>query len=101
MSQYPHLYNTTRWRKIRRMKLNTDPLCAYCKQMGRHAVATVVDHIKPHRGDYDLFHEWGNLQSLCKPCHDSAAAVKDRLGYVPGVGVDGLPLDPGHEWYKQ
>ena len=36
--------------------------------------ATVVDHIKPHQGDWTLFTDRGNLQSLCKSCHDRKTA---------------------------
>ena len=104
MSQYPHLYNSARWRGkrgLQRRKLQTDPLCWYCEQMGHVVVATVVDHIVPHRGDVGLFFDWDNLRSTCKTCHDSYAAIKDRLGYVPGVGVDGLPVDGGHWWGRE
>lgn len=31
------------------------PWCVRCKEKGRLVPATVVDHIKPHRGDPDLF----------------------------------------------
>lgn len=98
MAKYP--YNTARWRGLRKRKLIDEPLCRYCKQQGRITRATVVDHIKPHRGDESLIWDWGNLQSLCKPCHDSAAKMKDIHGVVPGVGVDGLPLDDQHPWVK-
>ena len=103
MSQYPHLYDSARWRGkrgLQRSKLETDPLCWYCMQLGQITVATVVDHIKPHRGDEGLFFDWDNLRSSCKSCHDRYAAIKDLIGYVPGVGVDGLPVDDGHWWSK-
>jgi 5-methylcytosine-specific restriction enzyme A len=104
MSQYPHLYNSQRWRGkrgLQRIKLLTDPLCWYCEQMGRVTAATVVDHIRPHKGDVELFYDWDNLRSTCAPCHNSAAAIKDRLGFAPGCGLDGLPLDGGHVWGKK
>ncbi|HWL55465.1 MAG TPA: HNH endonuclease [Paracoccus sp. (in: a-proteobacteria)] len=40
------------------------------------ANATLVDHIKPHRGDKALFWNWNNWQALCAPCHSS---VKQSL----------------------
>jgi len=101
MSQYPHLYSSARWRGrrgLQRMKLDVDPLCWYCLQMGVIVVATVVDHIKPHHGDEELFFNWDNLRSSCKTCHDSYAAIKDNIGYAPGVGIDGLPIDTEHPW---
>ena len=102
MSQYPHLYDSARWRGkrgLQRSKLETDPLCWYCMQLGHITVATVVDHIRPHRGDEGLFFDWGNLRSACQSCHNSVAHIKDNIGYVPGVGKDGMPLKGGgHHW---
>lgn len=46
-------------------------LCArFVKRNGKYVQATVVDHIKPHRGDNKLFWDKSNWQSLCKSCHD-------------------------------
>ena len=96
---HAHLYACQRWRLLRVRILRDNPLCVYCEQAGRITAATVVDHIRPHRGNLDRFWDRDNLQPLCKTCHDSVAEQKDRLGYAPGVGVDGEPLDPGHPWY--
>jgi 5-methylcytosine-specific restriction enzyme A len=30
----------------------------------------VADHTEPHRGDSAAFWDAGNIQCLCKPCHD-------------------------------
>jgi 5-methylcytosine-specific restriction protein A len=38
---------------------------------------TVVDHIKPHKGDEELFYDINNLQPLCKCCHDRKTAKED------------------------
>lgn len=41
-----------------------------CHAEGRVTVATVVDHVVPHRSDTTLFwDEHGNWQSLCAACH--------------------------------
>lgn len=87
------------WRKVRAMVLADEPLCRLCNEQGRVTAATVVDHkirIK-ERPDLRLVRE--NLQPLCKPCHDSAAQSRDRLGYMKRAGVDGSPIDPNHPWY--
>lgn len=63
-----------RWRKIRRAHLNKYPLCAECKRNGIVRLANEVDHIRPHRGNIDLFFDMDNLQSLCKSCHSSKTA---------------------------
>lgn len=104
MSRHHHLYNDKRWKGtigLRRLKLQSDPLCWYCRQLGQIVEATVVDHIVPHNGNEELFFDWGNLRSLCKSCHDRYAAVKDGTGYAPGVSVDGLPIDDGHPWGRE
>ena len=85
---------------MRKQQLKDHPLCWYCLQVGKLTPADTVDHIRPHRGDEDLFFDSENLRSLDKFCHDSLAAIKDRVGYAPGVGVDGLPVDPEHPFNR-
>ena len=46
--------------------LEAHPLCAGCLQEGRYTKATVVNHIKPRRGDRGLFWDRDNWQTLCK-----------------------------------
>jgi 5-methylcytosine-specific restriction protein A len=41
-------------------------------------LATVVDHIVPHRGDQRLFWDEANWAALCKPCHDAKTAREGR-----------------------
>ncbi len=76
----PHgyLYNTGRWRTARSRFLKANPLCVRCKDNGTITPATVVDHIKPHRGDKTLFWDENNWQSLCKSCHDKKTMTEDR-----------------------
>jgi 5-methylcytosine-specific restriction protein A len=45
--------------------------------MGLAAMADTVDHVIPHRGDRGRFFDAGNLQSLCKQCHDRKTARED------------------------
>ncbi len=60
-----------RWQKERRRYLAEHPLCVSCRQKGFRVVATVVDHIIPHRGNQTLmWDKANNWQSLCKTCHD-------------------------------
>lgn len=60
-----------RWRKARESYLLEHPLCAPCQLEGRVTPATVVDHIKAHKGDYTLFWDRDNWQPSCKPHHDA------------------------------
>ena len=66
------------WQKARRFFLKRHPWCVRCKEKGRLVPATVVDHIKPHRGNPDLFWDEKNWQPLCKSCHDHKTMTEDR-----------------------
>lgn len=73
-TEYPRLYPehqkmyNARWRKYRRMYLNEHPLCINYEVC--HNEATVVDHIKDHKGDYELFWNPDNHQQMCADCHN-------------------------------
>lgn len=63
-----------RWRKARETYLKHHPLCVECLKEGRYVPSTVVDHIKPHRGNQKLFWDTNNWQPLCKHHHDMKTA---------------------------
>jgi 5-methylcytosine-specific restriction protein A len=92
MGQFAHLYNTTRWRAIRKGQLQREPLCAMCQKAGRIKLATVCDHIDPHKGDQAKFYA-GPFQSLCQSCHSSDKQRQEATGVVrQTIGADGWPL---------
>ena len=62
-----------RWRKARLSFLRDNPICNDC----RDELATVVDHIIPHKGNLDLFWDQENWQPLCKRCHDRKTVRED------------------------
>lgn len=97
---YKHLYNTKRWYRLRHHQLRAHPLCAMCAKLGKVTAATVADHVRPHRGDEALFFDEGNLQSLCKPCHDGAKQQMEKSGTLRGCSLDGVPLDANHHWNR-
>lgn len=68
---------TGRWRKAREIFLRQYPLCADCEKEGKVAAANVVDHIIPHKGNYALFWDRNNWQSLCKRHHDIKTVKED------------------------
>lgn len=69
-------YKTARWQKLRWSVLVRDLFtCHICSKAVSDTSLLVADHIKPHRGDLALFWDEGNLQCLCKACHDT---VKQR-----------------------
>lgn len=67
----------TRWRKTRKIHLNEYPLCVHCEREGKLTPATVVDHIRAHKSNAELFWDEDNWQSLCKRCHDIKTATED------------------------
>jgi 5-methylcytosine-specific restriction endonuclease McrA len=85
------------WQRLRRMHLALHPYCVMCL---KRTIATIVDHIRPHRGDIELLMDPDNLQSLCKYCHDSKKQRMEKSGIIKGVDVNGKPLDPDHPWNK-
>lgn len=98
-SEYSHLYKTYKWQQIRKRHLEQEPLCVMCEDDGIATLATVCDHIEPHKGDIYKFHA-GPFQSLCKKHHDSTKAREENSGVVVGCDVNGDPIDPNHHWNK-
>ena len=88
-----------RWQQARRSYLAEHPLCVMCDAAGKVTAATVVDHVRPHRGDMLLFWDRDNWQPLCAPCHDGAKATQERSGRVIGCDASGVPIDPCHHWH--
>ena len=87
------LYNTGRWRKVRKLHLASEPLCRMCADEGRITAAQVVDHIKAHKGDEALFWDMGNLSSLCVHCHNRHKKREEMSGRkTPVIGLDGWPV---------
>jgi len=65
------------WRKASAAFLAANPLCRICKEQGKVVLAKEVDHIIPHKGDYDLFWDESNWQTLCKMHHSQKTAKED------------------------
>ena len=66
-----------RWQKYRKSFLEQHPLCIMCEREGDITVATVVDHIIPHKGDQGLFWDWNNHQPLCEFHHNQKTGSED------------------------
>jgi 5-methylcytosine-specific restriction enzyme A len=65
------IYNSTRWKKIRALKLGQDPLCAPCLARGETTVADRVHHLVEIRDDPASAYDFDNLQSICMRCHNA------------------------------
>ena len=97
MSDDPR-YHLARWKGPqgrRTIQLRDFPLCAKCEARGVTKLATVADHVIPHRGDDALFRA-GELQSLCKRCHDKLKQAEELHGYHSELDASGWPSDPRH-----
>jgi len=68
-------YNTQRWKKLRRKILKRIPYCANC---GEHEndPALEIHHVKPPRGDEELFFDGNNLIPVCPACHKRLTALE-------------------------
>ncbi len=76
-------YKTARWEKLRREILRRDKYtCQQTKVLciGKYPApnSAVVDHIRPHRGDEQLFFDPANLQCVSKAYHDSEKQKQER-----------------------
>ena len=72
------LYNY-RWNKYSKQYIKNNPLCVCpeCREKKYPLPSEVVDHIKPHKGDYELFWDETNHQAMAKVCHDKKTAIED------------------------
>ena len=68
-----------KWQRERRKFLESNPFCVKCYEEGHITMATVVDHIVPHRGDQKLFWDRGNWQPLCEHHHNVKTMTEDRF----------------------
>lgn len=82
---FKHLYNTSRWRKLRKEFLAEHQFCEECKKIGVYSPAVIVDHVKAHKGNERLFWDESNWQGLCKSHHDMKTAKEDGRWGRKGV----------------
>ena len=69
------MYLTDEWTKdLRPTQLLNEPFCRECARRGIRIRATDVDHITDHKGDWAVFCDRSNLESLCHSCHSRKTA---------------------------
>lgn len=95
-----HLHTGSKqWRTIREVQLQRFPFCEDCAAMGVSTPANEADH---NTNDTSRSAIGVELSSLCKPCHSTRTARRERgLPTVYGCDADGLPLDPDHPWNRE
>lgn len=90
---YSNWYSTARWKRLAKLQLQKQPLCQISLALGLIVAADTVDHIKPHRGDWDLFIDENNLQSVSKQMHDTICQQMECGNWQPSIGLDGWPIE--------
>src|SRR5262245_46466844 len=93
------LYDTGRWRRVKRMQLRMHPTCQECEKQGLTTAAEVVHHVVKHGGDRTKFFT-SPLMSLCARCHDWTMQQRERFGFSKTIGLDGYPTDRRHPAWK-
>ena len=96
---YDAWYDLAVWARRKRRQLQEFPFCKFCFERGETTIATIVDHVQPHRGDWTKF-RLGDVQSLCYDCHNGAKKMIENRGFDTRIGADGMPVDPRHPVYK-
>lgn len=110
------LYKTKRWQILRIKVLVRDTytcqMCGTILRDGRSSpYSAVVDHLQPAGLRPDLFFDEGNLQAVCKSCHDGPCSsiearhtdpetIKREKQAFVAIGYDatGRPTSPNHPW---
>lgn len=102
--EYRKLYQTKQWRVLRERVLLRDAFkcqhkgCgAFLKRGRSHPHSAVIHHLKPHKGDLDLFFDIDNLQAVCWSCHSGDIQSIEARGKDTEIGEDGWPTD-GRGW---
>ena len=68
-------YVSVGWRRLRLYKLTQTPFCEWCPKI---TIATEVHHIKEVKTNPELRLDFTNLVSLCKTCHSTHTAGKNK-----------------------
>jgi len=79
-------YQSAAWKQLRWAHLAENPHCTECLASGKPQArcgGNVVDHITPHRGNWELFSNPANLQTLCSRHHSRKTCREDGgFGHV-------------------
>ncbi|MDR2821723.1 MAG: HNH endonuclease [Mycoplasmataceae bacterium] len=67
------LYNTTRWRKLRKETISKNPFCSICgiseKEVKLNGESLEVHHLERPKGNLELFFNEENCIPVCLSCH--------------------------------
>lgn len=101
------IYDTSQWKRLRKLYLSLHPLCEVCSKMDKVTPATQVDHVIAINEGGEPF-ALDNLMALCSHHHSRKTVLRDGgLGRAPsdeslikGCSTDGMPVDPQHPWHR-
>lgn len=86
------IYKSTRWRKLRALKIAEQPLCEMCLKEGKTTIAEDVHHIESFMSTDDhmrrmaLAYDYENLMSICKMHHQMIHNKSNRNDIKGGMG---------------
>lgn len=86
------IYKSTRWRKLRELKIAQQPLCEMCLKEGKTTIAEDVHHIESFMSTDDkvlriaLAYDYENLMSICKTHHQMIHNKSNRNDIKGGMG---------------
>lgn len=69
-----HIYQSTKWRKLRDRKFKQNPICEHCIKYNKITPTDVIDHIIEINDNPELAYVYSNLQALCHKCHNTKTA---------------------------
>ena len=75
--------STSRYQRFRKRILHIEPLCRPCRSNGLTVGAEEIDHIVPVYRAPDRFWDTGNVQPICRSCHESKTAEENRTSESP------------------
>lgn len=88
-----HVYSTTRWRNLVKVKRMISPLCERCLSQNRTTEVAEIHHVIPLKtcnGDLNyllqLAFDYDNLMSVCCQCHEDIHAemrAKHKRKFTP------------------
>jgi len=70
------IYNTSKWKKLRKHMLMQSPICNRCKKLP----SNVVHHLREARVFPELAFEESNLEALCSSCHNRESQREGMKG---------------------
>jgi len=72
-------YNSKRWKDLRWTVLLRDMFkCQRCGRLEANSSQLVANHKRPHHGNERLFWSIDNIETACKPCHDSVIQREEK-----------------------